>query len=295
MPNSSTNNKLSLGFIGLGSMGLPIAINLIQSGFNVKAYSRSYKKLSSSLLEEIKFCRSPKEVAESIDVLLICVSNDEATDEVLFGKNGASESLRSNNIVIDLSTISPDQARENSSRLSKIKVDYFDAPLTGGTEGAKNGTLSILLGGKKSLIQTILPILNSIGRSIKYFGEVGKGQEVKAVNQVIISGIFASLAEAISLGEALNLPMQEVINALSMGAADSWVLRNRSANMLTDAYPLGFKLDLHYKDLCIALKSANQKGINLPITQQIKELEERLINKGLGGLDMSAIKKSMEY
>ncbi len=287
-----SEKDLSIGFIGLGAMGLPMVMNLIQAGFNVKVYNRTLKESLYRELADTKYCSSPEEVSIGVDILLICVSNDYATDNVLFGSNGAYKSLEKGSIVVDLSTISPGKARDNSTRLSKIDVNYFDAPVTGGTEGAKSGSLSILLGGKEELLEKIYPILKHLGSSIAYFGGVGKGQEVKAINQILISGIFGSLAEAIVLGEKLNLPMKDVINALSNGAASSWVLKNRSIGMINDHYPLGFKLELHHKDLMIALNCAEMEGIDLPIARKIKELESKLIKKGIGRLDMSAIKKA---
>ena len=142
-----------------------------------------------------------------------------------------------------------------------------------------------------NILNLLAPVLNSISNEVFTFGEVGKGQEVKAINQILVAGTYCAVAEAIALGQSLNLPMELVVDALKNGAAGSWALEHRSKGMLNDVYPLGFKLALHHKDLCIAIKTAKQKGLNLKVTNQVKELEEILIQKGYMNEDISVIKR----
>ena len=285
------SSKECIGFVGLGTIGLPIAANLISSGFKLQIHTRSRKAESNKKLARAKSCASPYQAAKGCHALLICVSNDEAVEMVLFGPNGADKSLTKGCYVIDLSTISPARARSVAQRLSKNNITYVDAPVTGGSEGAIEGDLTIFLGGDQNCKRELAPILSPIASNIYCFGEVGKGQEVKAINQVLVAGTYVAVAEAIALGENLNLPMELVINALQKGAGASWALSNRSKAMLADKYPLGFKLELHHKDLGIAMKIAKDIGLNLEITNKVKELEESLIRRGYQNNDVSVLKR----
>ena len=294
MPTNNLSEKTPLGFIGLGAIGLPIAINLFRAGFPLKVHTRSRKAEEHRELQGSKHCATPKETAKGCKVLLICVSDDNAVEEVLFGPRGAAGSLTPGQIVIDLSTISPSKAKLFAAQLAEKDVKYVDAPVTGGTEGAKQGSLTIFVGADNNWLQEITPILNVIGDSFYSFDHVGKGQEVKAINQILVAGSYAAVAEAIALGEALNLPMNKVIEGLQKGAASSWALTNRSQAMLNDYYPLGFKLQLHHKDLSIALKTAEESGLQLPITSKVKELEEELMEEGYHDEDVSVLRRSIK-
>ena len=294
MTSDNLKSKPCLGFVGLGAIGLPIAVHLLEASFTLKVHTRSRAAETSRDLKGARSCSTSKDAAEGCDVFLICVSDDDAVEEVLFGPQGAERSLKPGNIVIDLSTISPMKARLFAAKLDKKNVTYLDAPVTGGTEGAKAGTLTIFLGGDTESLNKIEPILNAIASSVYPFGTVGKGQEVKAINQILVAGSYAAVAEAIALGEELKLPMDIVVEALQKGAASSWALSNRSQSMLNDTYPLGFKLQLHHKDLSIALKTAEESGLKLPITSKVKELEEELIKEGYKDEDVSVLKRSIK-
>jgi 3-hydroxyisobutyrate dehydrogenase/2-hydroxy-3-oxopropionate reductase len=180
-----------------------------------------------------------------------------------------------------------------AQRLAERGVAYLDAPVTGGTEGAKAGTLTVLCGGSETDLERARPVLDTIGGSIHHFGPVGAGQQVKAVNQVLVAGSYAAVAEAMALGQHLQLPMEQVVNALQHGAAGSWALQHRSAAMLSDHYPLGFKLALHHKDLGIALDAATATGLDLPITAAVRDQEAALMEQGLGEADVSALRRSL--
>ena len=292
MSPKKLKSKASLGFIGLGAIGLPIAANLLKAGFCLKVHTRSRLAETSKQLIGAQSCSTPKDAAKGCDILLICVSDEVAVETVLFGPTGAESSLAEGTIVIDLSTISPSKARLFSARLAKRNIEYIDAPVTGGTEGAKDGTLTIFLGASNASFKKISSVLKAIGSAFYTFENGGKGQEVKALNQILVAGSYAAVAEAIALGETLNLPMNKVVEALQKGAANSWALSNRSQSMLKDEYPLGFKLHLHHKDLSIALRTAEESGIKLPITSKVKELEEELINQGYKDEDVSVLKRS---
>ena len=294
MASKHTNTQICLGFVGLGAIGLPIATNLVKAGFSLQVHTRSRNAETSKSLLNSRPCSSPKEAAKGCDVFLICVSNEEAVEDVLFGRNGANKSLNPGTVVIDLSTISPRKAKLFSTKLAEKNITYIDAPVTGGTEGAIAGTLTMFLGCSNEFSTKISSIINPITSKVYSFEEVGKGQEVKAINQILVAGSYAAVAEAITLGEELNLPMDKVTEALQQGAAGSWALSNRSESMIKDNYPLGFKLELHHKDLSIALKLAAEYGLNLPITLKVKELEEELIEEGHKDKDIAVLKKSIK-
>ena len=224
-----------------------------------------------------------------MDVLLLCVSDDAAVEQVLFGPNGAASQLRTGSVVLDCSTIAPATAQRCAKRLSHQNVHYLDAPVTGGTEGAKRGSLTVLVGGASEPLERVRPILEVIGGSIHHFGGVGRGQQVKAVNQVLVAGSYAAVAEAVALGQRLDLPMHQVIGALKNGAAGSWALEHRSSAMLEGTYPLGFRLSLHRKDLGIALNAARTVQLDLPVTTLVEQLELDLIQRGHGDEDVSAL------
>ncbi len=294
MTTINLNSQTCLGFVGLGSIGLPIASNLLKASFLLKVHTRSRTAETSKELKGALACASSKEVAEGCDVLLICVTDDDAVEEVLFGPEGAESALKPGKIVIDLSTISPTKAKSFARRLASKNVVYIDAPVTGGTEGAKAGTLTFFVGANEDFLRKITFILKAIGTSFYAFGSVGKGQEVKAINQILVAGSYIAVAEAIALGEALSLPMDMVVDALQKGAASSWALVHRSKSMLKDVYPLGFKLQLHHKDLMIALRTAEESGLLLPITSKVKELEGKLIDEGYKNEDVSVLKRSIQ-
>ena len=272
---------------------MPIAINLIKAGFKLQVYARSLRDEKSQFLKLVKTCKNSKEVATGTKYLLLCVTDDEAVEEVLFGENGAFETLANESIIIDFSTISPAKARSISDRVLEKDIIYIDAPVTGGTEGAISAELTVFLGCKISTKERISPILNSIASRVYCFESVGKGQEVKAINQVLIAGIYSSLSEAIALGEGMNLPMEKVVESLKYGAAGSWALSNRSNYIIKDKYPLGFKLELHFKDLGIAINISKQLGLKLPILSAVSDIESNLIQQGYGDQDISVLRRSI--
>ena len=284
-----TGCDLSLGFVGLGALGLPMAINLHRAGFQLRVHTRSRRAETDPELAGAVRCASPATASAGVDVLLLCVSDDAAVDEVLFGTDGAASTLRNGSVVLDCSTITPATAQRCAEHLARHGIHYLDAPVTGGTEGAKRGSLTVLVGGSSEILERVRPILEVIAGSIHHFGEVGRGQQVKAVNQVLVAGSYAAVAEAMALGQRLELPMSRVVEALEGGAAGSWALSHRAAGMLAGHYPLGFKLALHHKDLGIALGTAESVQLELPISRLVQDQEAALIGSGHGDDDVSAL------
>ena len=284
-----TRSDLNLGFIGLGALGLPMAANLVKAGFPLRVHTRSRRAETTPDLAGALPCASPAEAAAGVDVLVLCVSDDAAVEAVLFGANGAADALQPGARVLDCSTISPAQAIRCGERLKSRGVSYLDAPVTGGTEGARAGTLTVLVGGEAAALASVRPVLEVIGGTIHHFGAIGRGQQVKAVNQVLVAGSYAAVAEAMALGQRLQLPMPQVVDALKGGAAGSWALSHRAEGMLEGRYPLGFKLALHHKDLGIALAAADSVQLELPITALVQQQERDLMGQGFGDEDVSAL------
>ena len=295
MTQSELEPPARIGVIGLGALGLPMAINLRKAGYRMQVHTRSRRAEADPSLQGARRCDSPASTAIDVETLLICVSDGAAVEDVIFGAKGAARSLASGATVIDFSTIAPATSKTMAERLAHQGVTYLDAPVTGGTEGARAGTLTVLVGGNAQVLAKVQPLLKVIGETIHHFGPVGRGQQVKALNQVLVAGSYAALAEAIALGQQLGLPMQTVITALQHGAAGSWALKHRSTAMLEDNYPLGFKLALHHKDLGIALDTAERVGLQLPITSKVKSMEANLIEQGHSEEDISVLRRWFDH
>ena len=299
MTGSDLKAPSRLAFVGLGALGLPMAANLHRAGYHLQVHTRSRFSENDPSLHQgdpataTLCCASPADAVQGCQALMLCVSDDAAVEAVLWGKNGAGPALVEGSLVIDCSTISPSTSQRMAQRLAHQGVSDLDSPVTGGTEGAKAGTLTVLCGGSDADLDRAMPVLATIGGSIHHFGAVGSGQQVKAVNQVLVAGSYAAVAEAIALGQHLQLPMQQVVDALRNGAAGSWALEHRSNAMLIDHYPLGFKLALHHKDLGIALHAAAEAGLDLPITQAVQAQEQTLMDAGLGDADVSALRRHL--
>jgi 3-hydroxyisobutyrate dehydrogenase len=278
-----------VGFLGLGTMGAAMAANLARAGFAVSAWNRTDRPQPE--LDELGVLRpaSPAEVARAVDVVVICVSDTPDVESVLFGTNGVAGGARAGQLVIDCSTISPSATREFAARLGADGVDLVDAPVSGGSEGARQATLTIFCGGESPAVERARPILAAMGRTITHVGPIGSGQAVKAVNQVILAGTYIGVAEGIVLAMKAGLDVEQVVGALGGGAAQSWVLANRSGRMLANDYPLGFKVALHRKDLGIALDLAREMGAELPVSALAAEFEDDLIAGGHPDDDMSAL------
>jgi 3-hydroxyisobutyrate dehydrogenase-like beta-hydroxyacid dehydrogenase len=300
----------SIGFIGLGALGAPMAANLIRAGFPLTLHNRSRER-EAVLLEELGASRdtanrsapstafgtatcagSPVEAAAAVGdgIICLCLSDDDAVEAVLLkGEGAALHGLKPGALVVDFSTIAPATTRRLAQRCAAAGVRWLDAPVTGGTEGARAGSLSVLVGGDAKDLERARPLLDVVGGRITHLGPVGAGQQAKAVNQVLVAGSYAAVAEALALGQRFGLAMPQVVEALQGGAAGSWALSHRAGNMLNGHYPLGFKLALHRKDLAIALDAAAAAQLELPISERVAALEDELIALGHGDDDVSAL------
>ena len=290
---SQDHTSTPVTFLGLGTMGGAMAANLARAGFPVTAWNRSPGRAPDLVESGITMAATPAIAAAAASIVVICVSDTPDVEAVLFGPDGVVEGARPGTLVIDCSTIAPSGSWGFANRLAERGLSMIDAPVSGGSEGARNATLTIFVGGDAVDVERARPVLAAMGRSITHVGPIGAGQAVKAVNQVILAGTYLGVAEGIVLAIKAGLDVEQIVSALGGGAAQSWVLENRSGRMLDNDYPLGFKVSLHRKDLGIALDLAAQLGAVLPVSALAAQLETGLIAQGHGDDDVSAVARAI--
>ena len=278
---------MRIAWIGLGTMGAEMAAHLVRAGHGVVVYNRTPERAIPLVELGAGRAESPAEAADGAAAVFTCVSDSADVEQVVLGAGGAAERMAPGSILVDCSTISPTVTRRIASELADRGVGAVDAPVSGGSEGAQKGTLTAFVGGEAAHVEAARPALDAFCATVTHLGPAGAGQAAKAVNQVLIAGTYATLGEALVLGQKEGLPMDALVTALSAGAAQSWVLANRSRNVIADDYPLGFRVELHLKDLRIALDEAERLGVAMAVTDLIAAHEERLVAAGLGGEDVS--------
>lgn len=278
---------MKVGFIGLGTMGEAMAKRLVAAGHEVTVHNRTRSK--EEAVVGAARAASPQEAAQGADVVITIVSDSPDVAQVVLGEQGAAQAMAAGSVLVDMSTISPQVTREIAAALAERNIAMLDAPVSGGSEGAQKGTLSIMVGGDAAVLERIRPLLEHLGSTITHVGAVGSGQITKAINQVIIAGTYAAVAEGMAIGLAAGIDINAAHQAVSGGAAGSWVLSNRANNMIEDHYPLGFRTRLHRKDLGIALETARDLGVPIPVAAYVEQLETSLIKQGYGEEDVSNI------
>lgn len=282
-----------IGFAGLGTMGAAMAANLRRAGFEVSVWNRTPGRAGVVLELGATEVATAADLGRASDVVVMCVSDTPDVEQVLFGPDGVSDGLAAGGLVIDCSTISPEATAAYAERLAAAGVGYVDAPVSGGSEGARNATLTIFVGGEPASVARARPVLEALGKTITHFGPAGSGQAVKAVNQVVISGVYLAVAEGMVLAMRAGLEPEAVVGALGGGVAGSWILANRSGRMIANEYPLGFRTSLHLKDLAIALDLARSHGVALPVAALTAQLEAGLVARGYGDEDMSNLARAI--
>ncbi len=282
-----------VAFLGLGTMGAAMAANLARAGFAVTGWNRTPGRAPELAELGVEMAPNPAAAAAEAEIVVICVSDTPDVEAVLFGQDGVVGGARPGTLVIDCSTIAPSGSWDFAARLVERGLSMVDAPVSGGSEGAVKATLTIFVGGAVDDVERARPVLEALGKTITHVGPIGAGQAVKAVNQVILAGTYLGVAEGIVLAIKAGLDVEQVVAALGGGAAQSWVLANRSGRMLDNDYPLGFKVALHRKDLGIALELANQLGAALPVSALAAQLESGLIARGHGDDDISALARAI--
>jgi 3-hydroxyisobutyrate dehydrogenase len=284
---------MKVAFIGMGTMGVGMASNILKAGHDVMVHNRTREKEERLAARGARRAASPREAAASAEIIVVCVSDTPDVESIVLGDEGVIHGAPRGAIVVDTSTISPAAARRMAELLAKKGVGMLDAPVSGGSEGAQNGTLSIMVGGETAVFEKALPILEAMGQTITHVGDIGAGQITKAINQIVITGTYLTMAEGLTVGMKAGLDMEKVLQAIGGGAAGSWVLQNRGRNVIDNTYPLGFRLSLHHKDLNIALETARELGATLPATALVAQMENGLIERGFGDDDISAIARAI--
>jgi 2-hydroxy-3-oxopropionate reductase len=279
----------TIGFIGLGIMGRPMAKNLIKAGYPLVVHSRSRGPVDDLVTSGAKAASSPKDVAAQCDVLITMLPNSPDVEQVALGKGGIIEGARSGLIFVDMSTISPIVSQKMGKALAAKGVKMLDAPVSGGETGAIDAALSIMVGGDKATFDAVLPILSAMGKTITLLGPLGFGGFTKLANQIIVAVNLTGLAEALTLGKKAGLDRELLLTALAGGLAGSKCLEQKKPNYLAGTYNPGFKIDLHFKDLGLIMESSRSLGVPLPTTAVVQELFNAMRVKGRGGLDHSGI------
>ena len=232
---------MNVGFAGMGTMGASMALNIMKAGHDVTVWNRTREREEPVAAQGAKRAATPQELAQNKDIIVVCVSDTPDVESVVLGDSGVINGASTGQILVDCSTISPDGTRRMAEQLVEKGVKWVDAPVSGGPEGAAKGTLTIMVGGDADDVERVRPILDAMGQTITHVGPLGAGQVTKAINQVIIAGTYMSVAEGVALGLKAGLDMPKVVEALSTGAAGSWILDNRAINMIKNEYPLGFR------------------------------------------------------
>ena len=285
---------LKVGFIGLGTMGFPIAGHISKS-YKTLVFNRTSNKSQKWTSEfEGVICESVKELTLKSKVIFLCLSEDRDIEEVVLGSDGILEHLNEGTIVVDHSTTSADTAILISKELLKKGSIYLDAPVSGGEAGAQNGKLSVMLGGDSTAYKEISSILDCYSAFHKYMGPSGNGQLTKMINQICIAGLLQALAEAASFSKKSGISSKDVLDVISKGAAQSWQMENRWDSMIDDEYNFGFAVDLMVKDLEIVSEFSKKIGANISTTEMIKSYYKELQAKGEGKLDTSSLLKRLD-
>ena len=280
---------MRVAVVGLGTMGAPMARHALAAGHSVTVHNRTRAREEPLAALGAARADSPGEAAIGADAVLTCVSDGPDLEAVVLGDGGILETIGRGSVLVDCSTVSPSVERGLRELLVARGADLVDAPVSGGSEGAERGTLTVFCGGAEAAVERARPLLESFSRSITHLGPVGSGQAAKAVNQIFLAGAYAGLGEALVYGQRAGLPMDALVTALQGGAADAWVIRNRSGNVIDERYPLGFRLWMHLKDVRIGLEEAAALGVPMPVTSLVADLEDGLVEAGFGDEDVSAL------
>ncbi len=282
-----------IGFVGLGTMGAAMAANLHRAGYQVTVWNRTPGRAGDLVALGAGEATTPADAARESDVVVMCVSDTPDVEAVLFGPDGVATGLARGGLVIDCSTIAPGATAGFAARLAEAGIGFVDAPVSGGSEGARNATLTIFVGGEPDAFERARPVLAAMGRTITHFGPAGSGQAVKAINQVVIAAGYLGVAEGMVLAMKAGLDPELVAQALNGGAAQSWILENRHGRMIDNEYPLGFRTSLHLKDLAIALELGRSVGAAMPVAALAAQVESGLVGRGHGDEDMSNLARAI--
>lgn len=284
----------TVGFIGLGIMGKPMAHNLLKAGFPLVVLNRHQEVTDEFVAAGSASGARPRDIAAACDVLITMLPGSPEVEEVLLGLGGVIDGARTGLIVIDMSTISPVVTKALASRLAERGISMLDAPVSGGDRGAIAGTLSIMVGGDPEPFQRCMPVFQALGKTIVHVGESGAGQVVKACNQIVVALIIEAVSEALVLGSKAGVDPAKILQVLSGGLAANRVMELRGASMLAHDFTPGGRIRFHHKDLGIALEAGRTYGVSLPVTALVDQMFASLEIKGRGDLDHSALLTYLE-
>ena len=283
-----------IGFIGLGIMGKPMSLNLLKAGFSVTVYNRTTAKMEELVKAGAQKADSPEKVAEMSDIIITIVSDTPDVREVILGKKGIINSVKSGSVVIDMSTISPAVTKEIAKELRKKGVEMLDAPVSGGDTGAINGTLAIMVGGSEKTFTRCHSVFEAMGKTITYVGSNGMGQTTKLCNQILVTVTNMAVSEAVLFAQKAGLDADIMIEATKGGAAGSWQLANLGPKMVSEDYAPGFMIDLQQKDLRLVLEAAREMNLPLPAVGFVNQLLTGNQNRGEGKQGTQALIKSIK-
>ncbi len=284
----------AVGFVGLGVMGQPMALNLLRAGHPLTVYNRTAGRAAPLAEAGASVAVSPQAVAAACDIVFVNVSDDGAVEEVLFGPAGLVHGLAQGSVVVDMGTTSPTATRRYAQRLAEVGVSLLDAPVSGGEAGARSGTLSIMVGGPEYAFRRVLPLLGVLGRNIVHVGESGAGQVAKACNQIVVSATLMGVAEALTFARRQRVLPERVREALLGGFAYSRILEVHGARMLAGDFAPGFRARLHQKDLAIVSREAEALSLALPASALAAQLMNALVAMGHAEADSSAVVRVIE-
>ena len=283
------SNNLRLGFIGLGLMGKPMANHLLKAGFSLTIHNRSQAAVLELTAAGAREAQSPKGVAAQSDIVFSCLPDSPDVENVVLGTNGIIEGAHLGLIVVDHSTIKPATARKVAKALNNRGISFLDAPVSGGQLGARNGTLTIMVGGDANALERAKPALQAYGKSITHIGASGAGQVAKCCNQIMVAAQMAAMAELLIFARKADVDPRKVVEAIRGGAAQCWTLDNKPERLFAGNRQPGFKAHMQAKDLHIILQTAQDNDVSLPITEETTRLYDEMITMGAGELDNSGL------
>jgi 3-hydroxyisobutyrate dehydrogenase len=284
----------NVGFIGLGIMGQGMAHNLLKAGFPLTVWNRTAGKVDPLLKAGAQAGKDPADVAVRSDIIVICVSDTPDVEAVILGEGGVLVGARAGSLVVDCSTISPTVTQKLAKTLAEKQVAMLDAPISGGSEGAAQGALSIMVGGDAKDFERALPVFAAMGKKITHVGTNGAGQTVKLVNQILVVGTALAMCEGLLFAQAGGVDLKKTLEAVSAGAAGSWMLSNRGPQIIRRDWRPGFTIDLQEKDVRLVLGAADDLGVPLPGTALIHQLYRTLQARDLGSEGNHALIKALE-
>ena len=294
MPISTVVHLKRIGFIGLGLMGSGMSMNILKAGFPLTVWNRTTSRTEILARAGANVVKSPKEVAENCDIVIDIVTDSKDVEEVLFGPNGVINGVKPGTIVIDMSTISPIKTREMAFRFRERGIKMLDAPVSGGDVGARNGTLSIMVGGDKDAFEEAIPVFQAMGKTITHIGGNGDGQICKAVNQILVGINMLGVAEALVFAKKAGVDVKKVHTAVAGGAAGSWQLTNNGAKLLVGDHEPGFKVKDYLKDLRIIMETSDSLKMPLVGTAIVQQMFKNLDAEGLRDKGTQAVVVAVE-